>query len=50
MEIARNKSDISISQRKYILDLLEEEGMLGCKLADTPINYNLKLGNNLKVH
>ena len=44
MEVARNRSDISISQRKYVLDLLEEIGMLRCKLAETPINHNLKLG------
>ena len=32
MEFARSKKVISVSQRKYILDLLEETGMLGCKL------------------
>ncbi|RVW13599.1 Retrovirus-related Pol polyprotein from transposon RE1 [Vitis vinifera] len=49
MEVARNRSDISISQRKYILDLLEEIGMLRCKLADTPINHNLKLGKQSEI-
>ena len=43
MEVARNKSGISISQRKYVLDLLEETWMLECKPIDTPINPNLKL-------
>ncbi|KAA0055541.1 Cysteine-rich RLK (RECEPTOR-like protein kinase) 8 [Cucumis melo var. makuwa] len=33
------------SQRKYTLDLLTETGMLGCRLADTPIEFNCKLGN-----
>ena len=37
MEIARTKNDISVSQRKYTLDLLQETGMLGCKTANTPI-------------
>ena len=44
MEVARNKTGISISQRKYILDLLQETGMLGCKPVDTPMEPNLKLG------
>ncbi|KAB1200448.1 hypothetical protein CJ030_MR0G007247 [Morella rubra] len=37
MEVARSKRGISVSQRKYILDLLTETGMLGCKPNDTPI-------------
>ncbi|XP_075498838.1 uncharacterized protein LOC142537165 [Primulina tabacum] len=43
MEIARNKDSISVSQRKYTLDLLKETGMLGSKPADTPMDANLKL-------
>ena len=44
MEVARSKKGIYISQRiyisqgKYILDLLEETGMLGCKPSTTPID------------
>ena len=45
MEIARSKKGISVSQRKYILDLLQDTGMSACKPADTPIDPNLKLGN-----
>ena len=37
MEIARTKNGIFVSQKKYTLDLLQETGMLGCKVANTPI-------------
>ncbi|RVW79069.1 Retrovirus-related Pol polyprotein from transposon RE1 [Vitis vinifera] len=33
-----------VSQRKYILDLLKETGMLGCKPIDTPMDSQKKLG------
>jgi len=32
-----------MNQRKYILDLLKETGLLGCKAAETPMEPNLKL-------
>jgi len=35
MEIVRSKTDIIVSQRKYVLDLLKETRMLGCKPSDT---------------
>ena len=38
MEVAKSRKGISISQRNYVLDLLTEIGMLGCKLSDTLIN------------
>lgn len=43
MEVARSKKGIVVSQRKYILDLLEETGMSGCRPADTPMELNAKL-------
>ncbi|KAA0036485.1 Cysteine-rich RLK (receptor-like protein kinase) 8 [Cucumis melo var. makuwa] len=46
MEVARSKEGISVSQRKYTLDLLTETGMLGCRPTDTPIEFNYKLGNS----
>ncbi|KZV35233.1 hypothetical protein F511_09466 [Dorcoceras hygrometricum] len=45
MEVARSKKGIYVSQRKYILDLLEETGMTGCRPSDTPIDPNLKLAS-----
>ena len=34
---------VIMSQRKFILDILEEIGMLDCKLVDTPMDPNVKL-------
>lgn len=45
MEVARSKRGISVSQRKYVLDLLKEKGMLGCKPADTPMDSTTKIGS-----
>lgn len=44
IEVARSKQGIFLSQKKYILDLLCDVGMLDCKPADTPIVQNHKLG------
>jgi Reverse transcriptase (RNA-dependent DNA polymerase) len=44
IEVSRSKEGIVLSQRKYILDLLSEVGMLDCKPVDTPVVQNLKLG------
>ena len=43
IEIAQSKSSVVMSQRKYILDILEEMGMLDCKPVDTPMDPNVKL-------
>ena len=42
IEIAQSKSSVVMSQRKYILDILEETGMIDCKLVDTPMDPNVK--------
>jgi hypothetical protein len=44
IEVAKSKHDIFISQWKYILDLLKETGMLGCKATDNLVEVNAKLG------
>ncbi|KAB2628709.1 hypothetical protein D8674_033504 [Pyrus ussuriensis x Pyrus communis] len=50
VEVARSSKGIFLSQRKYVLDLLKETGMLGCKPVDTPIveKHHLCLDPNQK--
>ena len=36
IEFAYAKGKMTLSQRKYVLDLLEETGLLGCKPESTP--------------
>ena len=45
IEVSRSRQGISLSQRKYVLDLLMETEMLACKPIDTPMETNHKLGN-----
>ncbi|KAH9678967.1 retrovirus-related pol polyprotein from transposon RE1 [Citrus sinensis] len=40
----RLKEGIAVTQQKYVLDLLMETGMLGCKPADTPVDSSKKFG------
>ncbi|CAL2264786.1 unnamed protein product [Prunus armeniaca] len=47
IEVARSQQGIFLSQRKYVLDLLTDTGMLDCKPADTPIVQNHHLGEYL---
>ena len=42
IEITRSKSSVVMNQRKYALEILEETGMLNCKLVDTPMDPNVK--------
>ncbi|KAM2959955.1 hypothetical protein FF1_029709 [Malus domestica] len=50
VEVARSSKGIFLSQRTYVLDLLKETGMLGCKPVDTPIieKHHLCLDPNQK--
>ena len=43
IEVARGSDGIYLCQRKYILDLLTETGMLDCTPIDTPIEQNHRL-------
>ena len=47
----RSKKGIFINQRKYILDLLAEIGMIDCKPADTSMvqNHGLQIVGRSKV-
>jgi hypothetical protein len=46
IEISRGPKGMFLSQRKYILDLLKETGMLGCRPATTPIDQNHRLSKD----
>ena len=43
MEVAQTSSGISVSQRNYVFDLLEETGTLECRPTNTPMEQNGKL-------
>ena len=43
IEITRSNSDVVMSQRKYVLYILEEIGILDCKPIDTHMDPNVKL-------
>jgi hypothetical protein len=46
LEVARNKQGISLSQRKYTLDILQDSGLLAVKPVPFPIDSNLKLSRD----
>ncbi|KAJ0863942.1 putative RNA-directed DNA polymerase [Helianthus annuus] len=43
IEVARTKKGLVLSQHKYILDILEDTGMTGCRPSQFPMKQNLKL-------
>lgn len=43
MEFATSKEGIFVNQRKYVLDLLGETGLLGCRATETPMEPYKKL-------
>jgi len=42
-KVARSKQGINICQRKYVLDILHDAGMLGSKPVSTLIDYDVRL-------
>jgi hypothetical protein len=43
IEVARSRTGINLSQRKYALDLLEETSLLGSRPVNVPMDPNKKL-------
>nr|KYP57022.1 Retrovirus-related Pol polyprotein from transposon TNT 1-94 [Cajanus cajan] len=43
LEVARNASGIHLSQRKYVLDILSDNGMLASRPASTPMDSGTRL-------
>ncbi|XP_068651604.1 uncharacterized mitochondrial protein AtMg00810-like [Aristolochia californica] len=48
IKIAHNKRGIVLSQRKYILDMLQEYGLLGAKPIDTPMELPGRISHLLR--
>ena len=43
LKVARSSQSLFLSQRKYVLDLLTETGLLGTRPSDTPMDSSVKL-------
>lgn len=46
LEVARNDKGIVVSQRKYVLDILEDSGVLGATPVLFPMDPNIKLSRS----
>lgn len=46
IEVVHSRGEIVLTQRKYVLDLLNEIDMLGVKLIDTPMKQNVNLNRD----
>ena len=51
IEVLRSKEGIFLRQKKYVLDLLAETGLLDCKPADIPmmVNHGMKFEDGAKL-
>jgi Reverse transcriptase (RNA-dependent DNA polymerase) len=47
IDVARSKKEVVLSQQKYVLDLLRDTRMLGCRPVNTPIDPNHKLSGGI---
>ena len=47
LEVARSSHGIHLCQRKYVLDILSDSGMLGSRPASTPMDYSTRLSASL---